>query len=380
MKQLLLLFSLLLCSAAFFAVIFSGAQVPETTSTLPKPDESPLFVERYAELQPNERIAIQVYQRCNRGVVNIDTRTIHNALLFGQIPVGQFDEPGAGSGIVLDKEGYILTNYHVIANVDVIKVTLFNGESYEAKRVGIDPITDLAVVMIKAPKDVLFPLEPGDSSKLLVGQQIFAIGNPYGLERTLTSGLISSLNRSIPGKENRNITGLIQTDAAINPGNSGGALLDTQGKLIGINTAIVGKSGGSHGIGFAIPTRTIYRIVPHLITDGKVIRAEAGIEIAREVRETLNGVLVQGLLIVRLAEKGAAEKAGLRGPRFVRVRGALQPQPDMSVADIITAVEGIPVKKGDDFLAIIDERKPGDRIVLDVFREGRIIKVPITLD
>jgi len=356
----------------FSAAVVQFAQVPETVSTLPKPDESPLFVERYAELQPNERVSVQVYERCNKSVVNIDTQKTYNFFILGQI-----DEPGAGSGIVLDKEGHILTNRHVIANVDAATVTLYNGESYEAKLVGTDTITDLAIIRIDAPQDVLFPMTPenfGDSSKLLVGQQIFAIGNPFGLERTLTGGLISSLNRSMASQmEGRRIRGLIQTDAAINPGNSGGALLDTQGRLIGINTAIASKSGGSHGVGFAIPSRTILRIVPQLIRNGKVIRGDIGIDM---VRELPNG---KGLAVMQLASNGPAEKAKLRGPKIVRTRAGL-PQPDVSTADIITAVEGIPVKKVDDFTAVIDERIPGDLVVLDVVREGKNLKITITLE
>ena len=358
------------------------AQVPETASTLPTPDESPLFIERYAELQPGERIAIQVYEQCNRSVVNIDTQTTRIALLFGQI-----EEPGAGSGLVLDKEGHILTNFHVIANVDEITVTLFNGDSYEAKLIGTDAITDLAVLLIKAPPETLFPVTFGDSSRLLVGQQIFAIGNPFGLERTLTSGLISSLNRSIPIRRNRSIQGIIQTDAAINPGNSGGALLDTQGRLIGINTAIASRSGGSHGVGFAIPSNTILRIVPQLIATGRVIRGESGIVGLQEAtREFPNGVTLRGLLILRMSENGPAERAGLRGPGMESVRRVFRgleitrSQPDFSVADIILAVDGVPTRKIVDFTSIVDERKPGDRIVLDILREEQIIKVPVVLE
>jgi S1-C subfamily serine protease len=187
--------------------------------------------------------------------------------------------------------------------------------------------------------------------------------------------------------ENRSIKGLIQTDAAINPGNSGGALLDTQGRMIGINTAIKSVSGGSHGVGFAIPSKTILRIVPQLITNGKVIRGEIGIDAVREVtREFPNGVKVQGLLVSQLAEKGPAEKSGLRGPKVVRVQRMLrgieiiQPQRDFSAADIITAVDGVPTKKAEDFTAIIDERRPEDRVVLDVLREGKITKVTVLLE
>ena len=367
--------SLIVLLLVFPAAMVVVAQVPETASVLPKPDESPLFVERYAELQPGERISVQVYERCNRSVVNIDTQKTYNFLFIGQV-----DEPGAGSGIVLDKEGHILTNLHVISNVDTAMITLFNGESYEARLVGADSITDLAVVHISAPPESLYPITFGDSTKLLVGQHIFAIGNPFGLERTLTGGLISSLNRSMPHPmEGRSLQGLIQTDAAINPGNSGGALLDTQGRMIGINTAIASKSGGSHGVGFAIPSKTILRIVPQLIKNGKVIRGDIGILSVREVvRDAPGGVKIQGLLILELAEDGPAAKGGIRASRTVRDRGFLRR--DISTADTITAVEGVPTRKAVDFTAVIDERVPGDHVVLDVFREGAIIKVPITLE
>jgi S1-C subfamily serine protease len=196
------------------------------------------------------------------------------------------------------------------------------------------------------------------------------------------------LNRSIPGRiEGRSIKGAIQTDAAVNPGNSGGALLDTKGRLIGINTAIASKSGGSHGVGFAIPTKTISRIVPQLLKNGQVMRGEIGIDAVREVqREFPNGRTVQGLLIRSLAQKGPAERAGLRGPTLVRERRIsrgyeiIQNRIDANAADIITAVDGVPIKKVDDFTAIIDERRPNDKIVLDVFREGKTVKISVVLE
>ena len=368
--------TLLVVLLAFSLAVALIAQVPENVSTLPRSDDSPLFIERYAELQPGERVSVQVYERSNRSVVNIDTQKTHNTFFFGQI-----DEPGAGSGIVLDKEGHILTNLHVIANVDTATVTLFNGESYEARLVGHDAITDLAVIHIQAPQEALFPINFGDSSKLLVGQHIFAIGNPFGLERTLTGGLVSSLNRSMPSRlEGRSIRGLIQTDAAINPGNSGGALLDTQGRLIGINTAIASRTGGSHGVGFAIPSNTILRIAPQLIGNGRVSRGEAGIDAVHEVVRTISGRgRIHGLLIVEMTEGGAAERAGLRSSRTIRERGSGILRRDVSTADIIIAVDGNPTRKADDFTAVIDERVPGDGVVLDVLRDGRIIQVPITL-
>ena len=352
--------------------------IPVEASTLPAPNESPLYIERYAELTPEERISVQVYEQCNRSVVNIDTQTRYVFLL------GEVDEPGAGSGVVLDREGHILTNSHVISGVDSIIVTLFTGEEYPAKVVGEDPITDLAVLKISAPAKDLLPATFTDSSRLLVGQKIFAIGNPFGLERTLTSGLISSLNRSIPGRlPGRAIKGTIQIDAAINPGNSGGVLLDTQGKMIGINTAIASKSGGSHGVGFAVPTNTISRIVPQLLKHGKVTRGDVGI--LRTKDHERDGT--KGVLVVVMAPKGAAEKASLRGPRVVRERsligGAIviqQQKPDIGAADLIVAVDGVETKKTVDFMAIIDSHEPGDRVVLDVIRGGKRVQIPVVLE
>ena len=353
--------------------------IPENPSSLPKPDESPLFVERYAEFIPEERVSIQIYERCNKSVVNIDTRTTHNVWFVGEI-----DEPGAGSGVVLDREGHIVTNSHVISQVDSVTVTLFTGDSYPAVVVGEDPITDLAVLKIQAPAKDLYPAMLADSSRLLVGQKVFAIGNPFGLERTLTSGLISSLNRSIPGRyQARSIKGAIQIDAAINPGNSGGALLDSQGRMIGINTAIASQSGGSHGVGFAIPSNTVSRIVPQLIKNGKVIRGDVGILRVRQIeRES-----TQGLMVIAIDSKGAAAKAGLRTPKVVKekklLRGAFVVERnaiDWDAADVIVAVDGVQTKKADDFTAVVDDHKPGERVVLDVIRGGNRIQVPVTLE
>ncbi len=352
--------------------------IPEQPSSLPRPDESPLFVERYPELIPEERVSVAIYERCNKSVVNIDTRTTHNVWFVGEV-----DEPGAGSGVVWDREGHIVTNSHVVSNVDSVTVTLFTGESYPADVVGEDPITDLAVLKIKAPEDVLFPTVFADSAKLLVGQKVFAIGNPFGLERTLTSGLISSLNRSFPGRmQARSIKGAIQIDAAINPGNSGGALLDSHGRLIGINTAIASQSGGSHGVGFAIPANTVARIVPQLLKNGKVIRGDIGIVRVRQI-ETDS---VQGLMLIAIEADGAAAKAGLKTPLVKKERGLLRGTfvverevVDWEAADVILGVNGTQTKKADTFTGIIDEHKPGDRIVLDVLRGKKRLQVPVVL-
>ena len=358
--------------------------IPSEPSGLPKPNESPLFIERYAELLPEERVSVQVYENCNKSVVNVDTRTMSNVTLGGFIVVGEANVPGMGSGVVLDKTGHILTNSHVVSGVDSIAVTLFNGETVPAAVVGEDPITDIAVIKINVLPELLFPATIGDSSKLLVGQRIFAIGNPFGLERTLTGGIISSLNRTIPGKtEGRTIRGTIQIDAAINPGNSGGALLDTQGRLIGMNTAIASKTGGSHGVGFAIPVNTVARIVPQLIKSGKIRRGESGIAAVREVeKQTKNGV-ERGLMIVAVIPKSAAMKAGLKGVKITDERTPLGRirQTDISAADIILAVDGVETKQADLLTAVIDERKPGDKVVLRVLRSsGSIENFTLTLE
>ena len=196
---------------------------------------------------------------------------------------------GAGSGFLLDKHGHILTNNHVVEGARRIEVTLSDGKSYEARLVGGDASNDMAVIKIDAPADSLFPIALGNSGELRVGQKVLAIGNPFGLERTLTIGIISSLNRSLPTRTGRTIKSMIQIDAAINPGNSGGPLLDSRGRVIGMNTAIASKTGQNTGVGFAIPINTIARIVPQLIKDGRVIRPDIGIE---RVYETDEGVLV----------------------------------------------------------------------------------------
>ena len=210
---------------------------------------------------------------------------------------------------MIDRAGHVLTNFHVVDGAREIHVTLFDGKTYDARLVGGDPDTDVAVLKIDAPPDSLFPVVFGNSTNLLVGQRVFAIGNPFGLERTLTTGIISSLNRSLPGRHGRrSLKSIIQIDAAINPGNSGGPLLDSHGRMIGMNTAIASKTGESAGVGFAIPVNTIARVVPQLIQNGRVRRPDSGI--ARVYQTD------RGLLIATLVPGGPAERAGLQGPRI----------------------------------------------------------------
>ena len=323
------------------------------------------------DFTPEERVNIQVYEHTNRSVVHITTKVYSPDMFFSL----EGPSDGSGSGSVLDKDGHILTNHHVIEDATEIHVTLFDGQQYDAGLVGRDPTSDIAVLRISAPPEALFPIELGDSSLLRVGQKVLAIGNPFGLERTLTVGTLSSLNRRISSKTP--MKSMIQIDAALNRGNSGGPLLDSRGRMIGMNTAILSPTGQNIGVGFALPVNTIRRVVPQLIEHGRVIRPVTGIA---SVYETDNG-----LLIINLTQRGPAENAGLRGFRWVRKREKRGPfyvetkQLDRSYADTIVAVDGRAVTKGEALQDLIETKQPGDRVVFTVIREGNQLDVPIVL-
>ena len=321
------------------------------------------------ELTPEEAVNVAVYENCNRGVVNITSKGLPGErFLFMEVPA-----EGSGSGAIIDQAGHILTNYHVVENAQQVEVTLFDGSTFDATFVGADPVNDLAVVKIDAPADKLFPIPVGDSSRLKVGMRVFAIGNPFGLERTMTTGIISSLNRSLQIRGNRSIKAIIQIDAAINPGNSGGPLIDSRGRLIGVNTAIATRTGQSSGVGFAIPASLVGRVVPQLLKHGRVIRPEVGIQ---QVLETTGG-----LRIAALTTGGPAERAGLRGPQTVRTRRGpfIVDRVDRAAADLIVAVDGEPVETADDFLGLIERKRPGDTVTLRVTRGTQTQDVPIVL-
>ena len=327
------------------------------------------------DLTPEEFVNIAVYESCNRGVVNISTKGLQgDRFLWIEIP-----SKGEGSGVVIDQRGHVLTNYHVVEGAQEIQVTLFNGKAYDGRLVGQDPTNDVAIVRVDAPPDELFPVAFGESTNLRVGQRVFAIGNPFGLERTLTTGIISSLNRWLPSRtNNRKIKQIIQIDAAINPGNSGGPLLDSRGRMIGMNTAIASPTGESSGVGFAIPINTIARVVPELIKRGRVIRPEIGIGLVFKTE--------QGLLIATLTPGGPAAKAGLQGFREIVQKKRQGPfvyptrTYDRSQADLIVAVEGQPIKTPDDFLSIIESKRPGDVVTVTVIRRGQEVPVRVQLE
>lgn len=320
-------------------------------------------------LTPDERINVAVYERVNKSVAHITIKAARNDSIF----LLETHAEGSGSGSVLDREGHILTNYHVVEDARQVDVTLFDGKTYEAKFVGADPINDTCVIKIDAPPEVLFPVTFGDSRRLKVGMRVYAIGNPFGLERTLTTGIVSSLNRSLQIHQNRTIKSIIQIDAAINPGNSGGPLLDTTGCLIGINTAIASKTGQNSGVGFAIPIALISRIVPQIIRHGKVVRPEVGISRVYQTE--------RGLLVAKIIPGGPADRAGLQGPAYgTKRRGLFNVETvDRSAADLIIAVNGEKVVTADDFLGLIEAHAPGDIVKLTIVRQGRQIQVPIQL-
>jgi S1-C subfamily serine protease len=324
------------------------------------------------EFTLEERVNIAVYEKANRSVVNITTKASKEALLVFELPL-----EGSGSGSVLDKQGHILTNYHVIEGAQQIKVAIHTGNSFDAEVVGKDPPNDIAVLKITAPPEELEPVEIGDSSRLKVGQHIFAIGNPFGLERTLTRGIISSLNRSLPSRGGRTMRSIIQIDAALNRGNSGGPLLNSRGQLVGMNTAIASSTGENTGVGFAIPVDTIKRVVPQLIVNGRVIRPDIGISRVYQSEA--------GLMIATLSPNGPAERAGLQGFRLVtnsKRRGPFvfeEKSIDRNAADRIISVNGKQVKSADDLLNLIESHRPGEEVVLGIMRQNRELTVPIVL-
>lgn len=320
-----------------------------------------------AELSPDERATIAVFERATKSVVFIANTAIQRDIWsFNVMEVPQ----GSGSGFVWNKQGHIVTNFHVIYGADAIKVTLADRSEHQAKLVGADPDHDLAVLQIQVPESQLEPLAIGASHDLRVGQKVLAIGNPFGLDHTLTTGVVSALGRTIKSLSNRTIEGVIQTDAAINPGNSGGPLLDSSGRLIGVNTQIVSPSGAYAGIGFAVPVDTVNRIVPELIKHGRLIRPGLGVSLVPDAMARRWGI--KGLIIGKVSRGGSADRAGLRGARETAT-GRIE------LGDIILAVDGKPVETVDELMDIMEKRKVGDRVSVEVLRNNKRQSVDVIL-
>jgi len=319
---------------------------------------------------------IKVYEQLNEGVVNITTETV--AINWFLEPVPQ--SGGSGSGSIIDTRGYVLTNNHVIENAYKIFINLADGSQYEGKIVGTDPENDLAVIKFDPPRGVQLTTIPfGDSSNLKVGQKVLAIGNPFALERTLTVGIVSGLGRPIQTSSKTIIRDMIQTDASINPGNSGGPLLDAQGRMIGINTMIYSPSGGSIGIGFAVPVNTAKRVVAELIQYGKVRRGwidATVVQLFPALVQYARLPVSQGLLVSRTRKGGFAERAGLRqGTEPVRYGSSII----YLGGDIITMVDGIKITKLADLYSALEDNKPGDRVVVEINRGGKTMTLTVTL-
>lgn len=334
----------------------------------------PLICAQARAMTEEERNTISVYKKAAPGVVNITSTVLERDFFFGLVP-----REGAGSGAVIDSKGYILTNNHVIKDARRIEVTLADGSKWPGRLVGTDPENDLAVIRIEAPADRLKPIPLGSSQELQVGQKVLAIGNPFGLGETLTTGIISSLGRSIRSETGSLMEDLIQTDAAINPGNSGGPLLDSEGKIIGINTAIFSPSGGSVGIGFAIPVDTAKRILPDLMEKGYVAHAWMGVSLfplTPGLAKALDLPVGRGALVVEVTKGGPADKAGLRGgTKMVQLGNAMLPVG----GDVITAMEGEAVNSSEELVRRIRRHKPGDQVRLRILREKKSLETTLTL-
>lgn len=362
-----------LTSAVFAAVAVLGVQ--QLSGRL-NPFSSALSVSSPATITDpstatDEQNNIEVYKAVAPGVVYIQsTTTVRD--FFGLYSEAR---EGAGSGSVIDNEGNILTNYHVIANAEKLTVSFGSGRNYAARVVGRDPDTDLAVIrLLETPKEAITVVPLGDSDRLIVGQKVLAIGNPFGLDRTLTTGVISGLQRPIRAQNGRQIEGAIQTDASINPGNSGGPLLDSHGRMIGINSQIESPSGASAGVGFAIPVNIAKRIVPQLLRSGSVQRPKLGIT-PRDVESLGRQVQLPvsyGVLIWNVVPGGPAANAGLRG--MVQTDDG-----DVELGDIIVGISGAKISNNDELYKALNNHQIGETVNVEIYRNGRRMTLPVRL-
>jgi S1-C subfamily serine protease len=358
-------------AAGLLILLWRGVPDIETWFA-PQPDATPRTVAARGDLASDEKSTIELFEKAKDSVVFITTKSQVRDFWTRNV----FTVPrGTGSGFIWDDAGHVITNYHVIENASEATVKLADGRSYKAALVGVSPAHDIAVLRIGVGFKRPPPVPLGESHNLKVGQKVFAIGNPFGLDWTLTTGVVSALDRSLggDGPNGQTIDHLIQSDAAINPGNSGGPLLDSAGRLIGINTAIYSPSGASAGIGFSVPVDTVNRIVPQLIKDGKYIRPALGIEVDENVNRRLAELSdIKGVLILRVGPGSAAATAGLKGAT-VSGDGGIVP------GDSIVAIEGKPVDSVASLLSRLDDFKVGDVVKITVLRAGKPEDVMVTL-
>ncbi len=340
----------------------------DSRSPLHDPDARPREITPRGDLAADEKSTIELFSQSSYSVVHVTNLAVRqDALSFNVFEIPQ----GTGSGFVWDTEGHIVTNFHVIRGAQAARVTLADNSPWNARLVGSEPDKDLAVLKIDAPKNKLKPIRIGMSSNLQVGQKVFAIGNPFELDQTLTTGVISGLGRTIPAVTGRPIHDVIQTDAAINPGNSGGPLLDSAGRLIGVNTAIANRSGseGSEGIGFAVPVDTVNYIIPDLIRYGRVERPGLGITTWPNSYDRFG---LKGVLILTVLKNGAAAQAGLL-PTRRNSNGAIL------LGDLIVAVNGNTVENLNDLFILLDKCKVGNTVSVTIMRDKKQLMVQLTL-
>jgi len=315
----------------------------------------------------DEANTTEIFARASPSVVYVTNTALSRSIFSLNV---QEIPRGSGSGFVWDSSGLIVTNFHVIAGAHRLIVTLHDRRQFDAKVVGIAPEKDLAVLRLEEPPDDLVSLPLGDSSELSVGRKVLAIGNPFGLDTTLTTGIVSALGREIAAPNNRRIRGVIQTDAAINPGNSGGPLLNSLGQLVGVNTAIYSPSGASAGIGFAIPVNTVKDVVPQLISYGQILRPMIGVELASD--RWVQRYRIEGVPIVHVYPGLPADRAGMLGARRTS-------RYEVELGDVITHIDGQEIRNNDDYLAALEKYQPGDRVVIKTRRGKEVMSFNVKL-
>ena len=362
-----------ICLGSNFGPVFKqSALAAASPHKGPQLHEAPKTSAATDTLTPDERVNINVYKTANKSVVYITT-VVPTEDVFSRVVPSQ----GEGSGCILTADGYVLTNYHVVKDAQFVRVTLSDGSSYTAQVTGIDPEYDTAVIKIDVGKKLLMPMKLGDSSQLEVGRRVFVIGNPFGFDRTMTTGVVSAINRTANSTNGRVIKGIIQTDAAINPGNSGGPLLNTRGEMIALATAIYTRLGSEKaqwsGLGFAIPVNTLKRVFPQLIAFHHPVRPDLGIKQMCQVTE--------GLQVMNVDPSGPAAEAGITGWKITMSRnGPFTVQSlDSKSADVIVKIDEVKVGTVDDLLSYIESKKPGQVVTLTVLRQGKILKLPVKL-
>jgi len=366
----LLAIGLIIGLGAYWAGSRWGQQVPSVVNALHSPSPAP----SEAGLDATELETVRIYRQAAPAVANVVTRTVEYDFFYNPVPV-----EGAGSGFLMDNDGHILTNYHVVQGAQTIEVTLGDQSRYKGKLVGSDPNNDIALIQIDLAGRKVTPLTLGDSRNLLVGQRVLAIGNPFGFQSTLTTGVVSSLGRTVQTRENTFIDEAIQTDASINQGNSGGPLLNSHGEVIGINSAIYAPTGTTAGIGFAIPINTAKRVADDLITRGRVRHATLGAEgraLWPRLAEALNLAVQQGILIERVEPDGPAAQAGIRGG----TKSVLAGMQELRVGgDVLIAIDAKQITNQSDLSLLLNRSQPGDTVTVTIVRDGKKVNLPVKL-